>query len=356
MKKTPPHILEATRLTREGRLEEATAMLRAGVMSLGAPFTKAETPAPSGKAKFPSLGQAVKALTRPAAAAKPRAPVTAEFVERSFTCQAGTRPYRLYIPRTREAGIRPALIIMLHGCTQSADDFAAGTRMNDVAEELGFLVAYPGQVSSANSTRCWNWFRPEDQRRDSGEPAIIAGLTREIIAAHNVDPARVYVAGLSAGGAAAAIMGGAYPDLYSAIGVHSGLVHGSAQDISSAMSAMRQGARSSAPKATLDRPVRTIVFHGDSDSTVAPVNADQVVAYARAGVDLTAATEKGRSDGGSNYTRTVYTDSKGMALVEDWRVHGGGHVWSGGSAAGSYTDPRGPDASREMARFFLQHV
>lgn len=363
MKKTPQHILDATRLTREGRLQEATALLREGVRSLGVPSRSpaphsTQQPVQPAKARFTGLGSAVRALARPASSASSapaKPPAGASFLERSYACPAGTRAYRLYIPSAHEAAAPLPLVVMLHGCTQTPEDFAAGTRMNEVAEELGFIVAYPGQSPSANSSRCWNWFRPDDQRRDAGEPSIIAGITREIIAEWNVDASRVFAAGLSAGGAAAAIMGGAYPDLFSAVGIHSGLVHGSAQDLPSALSAMRQGARSSAPKQALDKPLRTIVFHGDSDSTVAPVNADQVVAYARAGIELTSLTHQGVSPGGSRYTRTVYSDASGMAMVEDWRVHGGGHVWSGGSLAGTYTDPRGPDASREMVRFFLQH-
>jgi poly(hydroxyalkanoate) depolymerase family esterase len=367
MKKLPPHIVEATRLTREGRLEEATALLRDGMVTLGAakrPASPQHRPAqqsPAAKVRFANLGSAVRALTRtPAApAAVPAASKSqpadgASFLERSYTCAAGTRSYRLYVPASLKSNTRPALIVMLHGCVQTAEDFAAGARMNEIAEDMGFLVAWPAQSASANSARCWNWFRPDDQRRDAGEPAIIAGITREIIAEWNVDSSRVFAAGLSAGGAEAAILGGAYPDIFAAIGIHSGLVHGAAQDLPSAIGAMRQGARSSAIKAMPERPVRTIVFHGDIDSTVAPVNADQVVAYARAGAELGAMTHQGVSDGGLSYTRTVYSDEAGHAMVEDWRVHGAGHAWFGGSPAGSYTDPRGPDASREMARFFLQ--
>jgi poly(hydroxyalkanoate) depolymerase family esterase len=238
---------------------------------------------------------------------------------------------------------------MLHGCTQSADDFAAGTAMNQLAEERGFLVAYPEQSARANGQRCWNWFEPEHQRRGGGEPAIIAGITQAVMRDHDVDPARVYAAGLSAGGAAAAVLGAAYPDLYAAVGVHSGLALGSASNLVSALGAM-QG-RGDAP---VGHGVPTIVFHGDADRTVHPANGDAVIA-AVAAKGLKVSTSEGRVAGGRSYTRLTGTAADGRAMIEQWTIHGGGHAWSGGSARGSYTDPLGPDASSEMLRFFLSH-
>jgi poly(hydroxyalkanoate) depolymerase family esterase len=282
--------------------------------------------------------------------AKISLPDRARFEERVFANEAGSRRYKLYIP-SRYSGEPLPLVVMLHGCKQSPDDFAAGTRMNELAEERGFLVAYPEQPSSANPSKCWNWFSPADQLPDKGEPSLIAGITRQIMGDFTVDPSRVYVAGLSAGGSAAAIMGSAYPDLYAAICVHSGLACGSAKDMPSAFAAMRQGGPLREGR---KHPLPTIVFHGDRDHTVSPVNGDQVIAQSKAGAELQLTTNHGRSSGGISYTRTVQADASGRPILEQWVLHGAGHAWSGGSPAGSYTDPEGPDASREMLRFFLE--
>jgi len=292
--------------------------------------------------------------------ARPRSvlPRGARFEERAFRSEAGGIGYKLFVPSSWRGEPAP-LVVMLHGCTQSPDDFAAGTRMNELAEERLFLVAYPGQTQAANPSKCWNWFRAGDQRRDQGEPSLIAGLTRQIIRDFRVDPRRVYVAGLSAGGAAAAIMGSAYPDLYAAVGVHSGLACGAARDMPSAFAAMRQGAPAARTKRgdpESRRAVPTIVFHGDGDKTVHPVNADQVIDQVKAERRLAVAVSRGRAPGGIDYTRRVQSDEKENPVLEQWVLHGAGHAWSGGSAAGTFTDPRGPDASREMLRFFLQHA
>jgi poly(hydroxyalkanoate) depolymerase family esterase len=211
---------------------------------------------------------------------------------------------------------------------------------------------------SANASKCWNWFNAGDQQRDQGEPSLIAGITRQIIRDFPVEPGRVYIAGLSAGGAAAAIMGSAYPDLYAAIGVHSGLACGAASDLPSAFEAMRQGRSSGVWEQCRHeesgRAVPTIVFHGDRDMIVSPVNGDQVIAQSKAAGDLRITVTRGESSGGMSYTRTVQADESGQPILEQWVLHGAGHAWSGGSSAGSYTEPRGPDASREMMRFFLQ--
>ena len=257
------------------------------------------------------------------------------------------------------------LIVMLHGCTQSPDDFAAGTRMNLRAEEHNCFVAYPEQAASANISKCWNWFRPGDQIRGQGEPALIAGLTRQVMSDYSVDEERVYAAGLSAGGAAAAVLAAAYPDLYAAIGVHSGLACGAASDVPSAFAAMRQSGpvarRRSGGKLSgrggYSRIVPAIVFHGDQDTTVHPNNGDQVIAQLKEALttDARVTVEHGRVPGGRTYTRTVHRDAADHSIFEQWVIHGAGHAWSGGSLAGSYTDPQGPDATREMLRFFLDH-
>jgi poly(hydroxyalkanoate) depolymerase family esterase len=278
------------------------------------------------------------------------------FSTHAYSNAAGSRQYRLYVPAGAVGEPLP-LIVMLHGCTQNADDFAAGTQMNALAEQHRCLVAYPVQPQQANPSKCWNWFKPDDQHRENGEPSLIAGITREIIAAHNVDPARVYVAGLSAGGAMAAIMIATYPDLYAAAGVHSGLPVGSAHDLPSALAAMKGGKRRSAAahakraKHSPKRPM--IVFHGDADATVHVANATQLVQGFEARVDNS--SEGRRADAGRRSCTVSRLASPDGIDAELWTIHGAPHAWSGGSARGSYTDPSGPDASAEMLRFFLDH-
>jgi len=380
---------EATRLTTEGRLDEAMALLRGAVSGASlAPSSEADfepQPAPPKARQFidmvppsPATGGcwtsplhaaaddgSARESTRIFPGLRPRTqpdrrapilPKGARFEQLAFANEAGSRDYKLYVPSSFTDQPVP-LVMMLHGCTQSPDDFAAGTRMNLLAEEFGFLVAYPAQPKSSNPSKCWNWFRPGDQRRGRGEPALIAGIAQQIAKDYPIARSQIYVAGLSAGGAAAAIIGGAYPDIFAAVGVHSGLACGAASDIPSAFSAMRQGDSRPIPhrQTSSSRPVPTIVFHGDRDSTVSPVNGNQVIAQARAGADLTRTVDSGQSLGGIKYTCVSETDQDGRTVLEHWTLHGYGHAWSGGSADGSYTEPRGPDASREMIRFFLRH-
>ena len=284
-------------------------------------------------------------------------PEGAHFLSRSFACAAGRRSYKLYIPCRLETG-RRALLVMLHGGTQDADDFASGTRMNALAEEQGFIVAYPIQCKAENASLCWNWFTPENQIRGRGEPAIIAGITSKIIAEYDLDPARVFVAGLSAGGAMAAVMRATYPDLYAAIGIHSGLPYRSAADLASAFAAMRGHAgqrggklRKSQGSGDDGQSIRTIVFHGDADNIVHPSNAANMVEAERS-IECVKRVEA-RHEAIRAHTRTIARDKTGAVVVEHWLIHGGGHAWSGGSSDGTYTDPQGPDASREMLRFFF---
>ena len=276
-----------------------------------------------------------------------------KFLSLSCSAPAGTRAYKLYIPSTYTGQSMP-LVVMLHGCKQNPDDFAAGTGMNALAEEEGCLVVYPAQAKNANGSNCWNWFQSGDQRRDGGEPSIIAAITREIIRDYKVDPARVYVAGLSAGGAMAAILASEYPDLYAAAGVHSGLPTGAAHDVPSAFAAMSKGGAPGAAKAGNKSAVPVIVFHGDNDKTVHPRNGHDVLAQQADPKASAATVEKGSTPNGRSYTRAVHRDAAGKLVAEHWTVHGSGHAWSGGTRRGSYTDPKGPDASREMLRFFQQ--
>jgi poly(hydroxyalkanoate) depolymerase family esterase len=276
------------------------------------------------------------------------------FERRSYRGAAGTLDYQLFIPAAATAGM--PLVVMLHGCSQSPKDFARGTRMNALAAEFGFLVAYPGQTSAANGQRCWNWFKPGDQQRDRGEPALIAGVTQDVIAHEAVDPARVYIAGLSAGGAAAAILAATYPELYAAVGIHSGVAYGAATDLSGALVAMHNGGGAS-QRAAATSFVPVITFHGDRDPTVHEKNSRNIIAAAStaAGVTLETVTTEGISAGGRGFTNAMSADVAGRILIEQWTVHGAGHAWAGGDASASYTDAKGPDASREMLRFFMTH-
>jgi poly(hydroxyalkanoate) depolymerase family esterase len=294
-----------------------------------------------------------------------------QFSEGQFGNDAGQRDYKLYIPSGKPAGPLP-LVVMLHGCKQDPDDFAAGTRMNQLADHQPMLVLYPGQSRSANGYGCWNWFNRHDQQRDAGEPSIIAGMIREVIARHPVDPRRVYAAGLSAGGAMATILAHTYPELLAAAGVHSGLPYAAAQDMITALGVMKRGstlrtkparAKPSAKGAAATAAVPLIVFHGDHDKTVHPLNGEHVVEQALESARAARphdhghpAAKAGRVPGGHAYTCTVYKDRAGQVQVEHWLVQGAGHAWSGGDAEGSFTDPLGPDASGEMLRFFLDHA
>src|SRR6266568_5464811 len=399
---------EATRLIRTGRLAEATALIQRTLGSVpvsnvsvvdaeredapgasalplrddSSPTTElsgegmARSRRTGGDALAARLAAALSTLSPqtqrfPGSMARisvPLRPVTPEvipsspeaggqFVDGSYSNPAGTRAYKLYIPRGYTGQAVP-LVVMLHGCTQRPMDFAAGTRMNVLAEGHTFLVAYPEQAPSANGSKCWNWFQESDQQRDGGEPALIAGITRQIMSQYQVESSRVYVAGMSAGGAMAVIVAAMYPDLYAAVGVHSGLAYGAAHDLPSAFAAMQQGA----PQHTrrLAERIPLIVFHGDRDTTVAPINADRLIDQWLQATDdgsnilQDAAVKRGQVAGGHAYSRFFYRNASGRTIVEKWIIHQAGHTWSGGSPSGSYTDVMGPDASAEMVRFFSE--
>ena len=269
------------------------------------------------------------------------------FIDGSFGCPEGRRRYRLYVPAGAVEKPRP-LVVMLHGCTQDAADFAAGTAMHTLAEQHGCLVLYPQQDRNANHSGCWNWFEPGQQRRGRGEPAILAAMTRQVLEEHGGDPRRVYAAGLSAGGAMAAILGAEYPELFAAIGIHSGLAAGTGKDMISGLHAMKH------PKAArpAGRGVPVIVFHGDADHVVHPGNGEAVLGQF-SGAGLRQERQTGEA-GGRRYTRHCWRDADGRRLAEHWLVHGVGHAWVGGKAAGSHTDASGPNASAEMLSFFLE--
>lgn len=408
-------MLEATRLTRAGQLLEATEIIKRTFSAVPetppaarGPLGAAEVPiegefyvldgkrssaAPGGsgpkpgaasgpKATFyrntPWPGMGLEALNEPwpgfrTPSGQPSPvpkgdplPEGARFISASYNNAAGSRGYKLYVPSGYEGQALP-LVVMLHGCTQNPDDFAAGTRMNELAEKQPCLVLYPAQSPAANQSKCWNWFKATDQQRERGEPSIIAGMTREVCATHAVDPRRIYIAGLSAGGAMAVTMGMLYPELYAAVGIHSGLPHAAARDLPSALAAM-QGkafpAGAQAKERSSAQPLPAIVFHGDRDNTVNACNGDQIIAQCanpssssppRMGADPRITVERGRVLAGHAYTRSIHRRVDGQLVGEHWLIHGAGHAWAGGSSNGSYTDPKGPDATGQMMRFFLEH-
>ncbi len=346
---------DATRLTRAGDLQGATAAIQAALgHGAATPDTTTAASSPNHLVIDVEAREVPSTAQAHADGEAPEAPATGNLREESFTAGrfgSGTsaRDYKLYVPP--HDGSRPLpLVVMLHGCTQDPDDFAAGTGMNDAARAAGCLVLYPAQSRQANPQGCWNWFKRTHQARGRGEAGMLAAMTQKIASQHDADPSRIFVAGLSAGGAMAAILGETYPDLFAAVGVHSGLAAGSARDLPSALGAMKSGA----PAATSLAKTPTIVFHGDADGTVHPSNGAHVVAATTA-AGATSDVQRERAAAGRDYTRSVHRTAEGKVLAEHWVVHGSAHAWSGGNSAGSYTDPRGPDATAEMLRFFLEH-
>jgi poly(hydroxyalkanoate) depolymerase family esterase len=302
-----------------------------------------------------------------APAAEPATP--SRFGERTFTGAAGSRTYRLFVPPAHDGRAELPLLVMLHGCVQDAADIAAGTRMNQAAQERGLVMVYPEQPASANPQRCWNWYLPEHRARDGGEAALIAGITREVMRSHRIDARRVYVAGISAGGAMALVMAASYPDLYAAVASHSGVMFGAASDVAGALAAMQgQGLDpESGAAAVIDamgsarRPVPALVIHGAADPLVNPDNAEATAdqwVRAHRGIGVSTRSEPESEEierNGRRATRFTYRDAEGGVVVERWSIPGLAHAWSGGAAAGSFTDPDGFDATREIVRFFLDH-
>lgn len=270
------------------------------------------------------------------------------------------------------------LVVMLHGCTQTAADFATGTQMNQVAEEHNFIVVYPEQTRAYNKLVCWNWFNPSHQFRGSGEPAIIAGIVQSMqqnTAQWTIDARRIYVAGLSAGAAMAVILGVTYADLFAAIGVHTGFEYQAAMAAKSYLKTSRrggpdpvqQGQAAYAVMGIYARVVPTIVFHGTGDYTVNLVNGEQVVrqwiqtnmlashdSYI-ANFNSPSSSTLDQVPGGRSYSVCTWNDSHGKRIQEYWKVNKMGHAWSGGHSQASYTDPQGPNASLAIYKFFLQH-
>ncbi|MDB5964050.1 MAG: hypothetical protein JWQ72_550 [Polaromonas sp.] len=361
-------LLKATQMTGMGRLMDATKLIQRALLgpvtSAKAPVRRPPAHAPRREGGYAGTAPVVEdaVIVTPGVTPNEAAPRTsrpAAFTPHSFTFDGEKYPYRLYIPPTaaNEAPVVAGmpLIVLLHGCKQDAGDFARGTAMNDLAATQGCMVLYPEQISKANGGRCWNWFEPGHQQAGRGEPGMIAALTAKVLAAHpGADPQRVYIAGLSAGGAMAAVVAGLYPEMFAAVGIHSGLASGAAQDLMSAFGAMRHGAKGQAVTA-----LPTIVFHGSADKTVHPDNGDHIsdaaaAALKASGLALTKSRTK-VDTGGPVTEKVVYRTPDGPSYVEHWRIDAGPHAWSGGSPDGSFTDPDGPSASAAMLAFFLQH-
>ena len=366
-------MVKATQLTGMGKLLDATRLIQRTLFSAQPDATLDQRPA-TRRESNPAANdpQADKAqpsvIILPAPSRNEPSPATppgrqasraASFTKHQFVFKGDTYPYRLFIPSApaldSSAASAMPLIVLLHGCKQDALDFSHGTAMNSLAETHQAMVLYPEQITSANAMRCWNWFEPGHQQAERGEPGMIAALTQKILQKHDGDPQRVYIAGLSAGGAMAAVVSGLYPGIFAAVGVHSGLAAGAAQDVMSAFGAMRSGA-----KGRSSPVIPTIVFHGSADKTVHPDNGDHIIDAALAaindsGLKLVKTQSVGGQNGEEKTERVVYSSSDGKPYIENWRIDDGPHAWSGGDAAGSYTDPDGPSASAAMLAFFLQH-
>ncbi len=309
-----------------------------------------------------------------------------------------TLRYRLFVPENVHPEHPAPLIVALHGCQQNARDFAIGTGLDEAVSRYGALALYPEQSKSANTSGCWNWFLPEHQTGQGGEPAAIVRLIQKVSGQHKIDANRIYVVGLSAGGAMAAILGEQNPDVFAGVGIMAGVALHASHDVASAFAAMsgnkkmqakaplpgsqalskmiaaklpslqgiskfmpqRQNGFMQQPKiiaspalpASAYNRLRVMIWAGANDSTVAPANADELAhQYARL-LGLNDAPTLQRS-GERGATIAGWEDAAGTVRIELWTVEGMGHAWSGGRAQGSYTFPQGPDATRCMLSFFL---
>ena len=351
---------DALTLVRKSNLTEATALIRDALSGReaqrGTPTYPAGARPPSGRGPLGDVLQALRAgrahMPKLTPEEEPRRPPDAKLTSRSYSGAAGVLNYRLYVPS--DPARRGALILMLHGCTQDPDDFAVGTRMNALADEFGFIVAYPHQPRSANAQGCWNWFDKRHQHRGSGEPAKLAGLAKSLDSEFGVPRERTFVAGLSAGGAMAEVLAATYPDVFEAVGVHSGLPYGAANNVMSALAAMKGTAAPPAPPDASEMSVRKIVFHGGADATVHPANGERIHDQSRLAAKSLKDVDLEWEVEGRRVGRKILEDAEGHPVHEHWFVEGGEHAWFGGDPSGTYTQSVGLDASRLMARFFLE--
>lgn len=354
---------------RESRLVEATRLIQSALSAAGH-----STDEPSGRStsqregfhaqasRMPvvhrtGLAETLKSITAfksplpiPRPVKSPSHIANTQFLLRRHDSPTGSREYWLFVPSTKQPR---GLVVMLHGCKQTAEDFALGTDMNAVAERHGLLVAYPEQPSTENPMSCWNWFRPQDQSRQDGEAAVLAGLARSVILEHGLEGEGAWIAGLSAGGAMAVVLGATYPDVFSAVGVHSGLPYRCASDANSAFAAMRgqHRPRGSANAHHTFEP-RLVVFHGSDDQTVTATNAAILWNDALPSKGQGKTVSGSRTSGGRDVQHRALVAPSGKILLEEWIIDGAGHAWSGGNPAGSYADAKGPSASEQMVRFF----
>ncbi|MCW3066878.1 MAG: hypothetical protein JWN32_4050 [Solirubrobacterales bacterium] len=317
------------------------------------------------------LGIAVAVVFAAAAALAPAATAgTGALTSGDYTGAAGNQHYELYIPSTYKAGTAVPLVVALHGCTQTADQFRLLSRWDTLAEAKGFIVVFPQQDPNANQLKCWDFYQDGSMHRSAGEPARIAAVTSMIEQKYSVDPHRVYAAGLSAGGAMASVMAATYPDLFAAIGIGSGCEYAATATCAGYKSADPAQAAQQAYKemGAHAHPMPFIAFEGDADTTVPPVNADQLVQQWLTTDDLAddgtlngsvpsapANTTQGQVQGGRSYTIRTYGNHNHAELAQYWTVHGMNHAWSGGNPSQSYADPSGPDETAAMYAFFASH-